>query len=346
MINIELVFDFLSSSLNNVSSSGETKKIELLHILSLVIAGCYVVFAIFPLVSVIRMVYETSKKRREERATLLPREYSTNNAIQWGRRVWVGWFHVFLFIGAATRAGYLTVEGLITWRSEGSEDSDFLIAESTLSNIGTPSFFCCYIVMLGKLLELLNIVPPSVSYKASINGTQQSFQQQQLQQQNKVSKSVRAAILISCLNLILFFSILIAMALSASHEHRHIYFKIRGYSNMIALVIYFILSAGYGLYVMRLACLYNSDRGIIPGLPIVMRRMMALSALLCICFSLRAISMLMIDNRWLNSGHEWFVFIYYVVGELIPQILIIILFVRNQMTAQQLMRQRRPSMFS
>ena len=49
----------------------------------LILGACYLVFAIFPFVSVIRMAYEAYRQRREERATLLPREYSSNYGVQW-----------------------------------------------------------------------------------------------------------------------------------------------------------------------------------------------------------------------------------------------------------------------
>ena len=113
----------------------------------------------------------------------------------------------------------------------------------------------------------------------------------------------------------------------------------------VSIVIYVLLSIGYGVYVMRLACLYNSDGGLIPGLPVVMKRVMALSSLLCVCFCLRAVIMLLQEKRMWFLGKLWFICLYYVCGELIPLILIIVLFIRNQMTAQ-LVKQRRLSLFS
>ena len=82
-LSSEPTYSSLLSSSSSSSSSNPRDILRLLHVCFIVIGACYIIFAIFPFISVIRMSIEASKKRRIERATLLSGEYSSNFGPQW-----------------------------------------------------------------------------------------------------------------------------------------------------------------------------------------------------------------------------------------------------------------------
>lgn len=68
--------EFFSSSLS--SSEGDADSLPA-RIGCLVLSMGYVGLAVFPFVNVLRMAILSARKRREERATLMPREYANES---------------------------------------------------------------------------------------------------------------------------------------------------------------------------------------------------------------------------------------------------------------------------
>lgn len=112
------------------------------------------------------------------------------------------------------------------------------------------------------------------------------------------------------------------------------------YEIQMTVVIYLALAIGYGSYAMRTATVFHSNTMMGASLSVVLRRVVGLSAVLSVCFTLRPVLMIVMAKVFSLWDHEWVIFPYFILTDLLPQVLTVVLFVKNQKTVQ-LARQRR-----
>ena len=274
-------------------------------------------------------------------------------------KAWVRWFHIFLFFEAATRTAYFILEGVVPWKPPGKEDPRILLWEATLLWVATPCLFCCYIVVLGKWLGFLREISSQsnpASTRLSVNGVQ-----------GKKGKSFNWT---ACISVVIFVAYVATLALAyfaifgASSDLQHKLYDIANsitdyvwehlhngttfylfcqnvsLQKQITVVIYLALAIGYGSYAMRTANAFHSNTMMGAALSLVLRRVVSLSAVLSVCFTLRPVLMVVMAKVLSLWDHEWVIFPYFILTDLLPQVLTVVLFVKNQKTVQ-LARQRR-----
>ena len=107
----------------------------------------------------------------------------------------------------------------------------------------------------------------------------------------------------------------------------------------MSVSVYFALSVGYGAFALRAA---NVHHAVVMSAPlkVAMRRVMALSAVLCLCYIPRGVLIVVMQKAVDLNRAIWIIFPFYILTDLLPLVLTIILFAKNQFTIQ-LARQRR-----
>ena len=107
----------------------------------------------------------------------------------------------------------------------------------------------------------------------------------------------------------------------------------------MSVSVYFALSVGYGAFALRAA---NVHHAVVMSAPlkVAMRRVMALSAVLCLCYIPRGILIIFIYTAVDLNTAMWVIFPFYILTDLLPLVLTIILFAKNRNTIN-VARQRR-----
>ena len=101
-------------------------------------------------------------------------------------------------------------------------------------------------------------------------------------------------------------------------------------------IIGLLTCIGYGAFVVRSIYLYRYGKRVVPALMVIVRWMVVLSAILCVCLCFRSICIFI---GWRVDHPDILMIFYCIFGEVVPQIMIIILFIRSQLTAKQLAKE-------